>query len=162
MKHTICTLALALAMGIDVTEADACTDADGDGHCSIETGGIDCADRDPNRYPGNPEICDADDHDEDCDYGTFGFRDVDGDGRGDHRCCNRTGPAGHPKTRYTCGDDCDDFQVAIVPGAQVCDFSDPKLKRILICRGGHEPWEGELCAEPMTCAPQPNHTGVCR
>ena len=45
-------------------------------HC----GGNDCDDRDPNRFPGNPEVCDPRGIDEDCDPKTVGEVDKDGDG----------------------------------------------------------------------------------
>jgi hypothetical protein len=63
-------------------------DADGDGADSIACGGTDCDDSDPNRFPGNIEVCDADDHDEDCDPRTFGSKDTDGDGYIDRACVN--------------------------------------------------------------------------
>ncbi|MCZ7683146.1 MAG: hypothetical protein M5U28_31805 [Sandaracinaceae bacterium] len=50
----------------------ATPDADGDGHAQLACAGDDCADDDADRFPGNSEVCDADDHDEDCDPGTFG------------------------------------------------------------------------------------------
>jgi hypothetical protein len=50
-----------------------CTDNDGDGHLAMSCGGDDCDDNDSNRYPGNVEINDAADHDEDCDVNTHGF-----------------------------------------------------------------------------------------
>lgn len=44
-------------------------DADGDGRISIACeGGDDGDDTDPNRYPGNLEVCDVLDYDEDCDF----------------------------------------------------------------------------------------------
>lgn len=63
-------------------------DGDGDGVASIDCGGSDCDDSDPNRFPGNVEVCDEDGHDEDCDPRTFGTRDSDGDGHIDMRCKN--------------------------------------------------------------------------
>jgi len=53
-----------------------------------ECGGSDCDDANPSRAPGFPEVCDLDNVDEDCDPRTFGFRDGDGDGAADARCCN--------------------------------------------------------------------------
>lgn len=95
-------------------------DADGDGHDALGCGGDDCDDGDPNRYPGNVEVCDAEDHDEDCDPTTFGFRDGDSDTFPDATCCNldESGAA-------TCGDDCDDAQPAAHPSeAETCDGVD--------------------------------------
>jgi hypothetical protein len=47
-------------------------DRDKDGHASIETGGDDCDDEDANNFPGNLEIWDAADHNEDCNVKTHG------------------------------------------------------------------------------------------
>src|SRR5690242_10581707 len=51
-----------------------CKDADG------EPFGLDCDDHDALRFPGNIEICDEANHDEDCDPHTNGEKDSDGDG----------------------------------------------------------------------------------
>ncbi|MCB9616600.1 MAG: hypothetical protein H6722_29545 [Sandaracinus sp.] len=92
-----------------------CVDTDGDGAGAVECGGDDCDDTDPDRYPGNHEVCDAEGHDEDCDPTTFGDRDVDGDGYVSFLCCN--GEA--------CGSDCDDTRRATNPGVpEVCDEID--------------------------------------
>ena len=95
-------------------------DADGDGHGIAECGGDDCDDGDANRYPGNTEVCDADNHDEDCDPRTYGVRDNDGDGEPDDRCCNfeESGEA-------YCGTDCDDVRAGVNPRVpEVCDELD--------------------------------------
>ncbi|GHE40646.1 putative metal-binding motif-containing protein [Vulcaniibacterium thermophilum] len=63
-------------------------DRDGDGAASILSGGDDCDDEDPRRFPGNVEVCDANGFDEDCDFGTGGARDVDRDGHTDAMCFN--------------------------------------------------------------------------
>ena len=60
-------------------------DADGDGVDSVACGGDDCDDNDPNRYPGNIEVCNEG-RDEDCDMTTGGNSDSDGDGFADWTC----------------------------------------------------------------------------
>src|SRR5262249_15260561 len=95
-------------------------DADADRHRPLDCGRDDCDDEDPNRYPGNHEVCDATGHDEDCDSGTFGFRDDDGDGDPDQRCCN-TGAGGV----MTCGTDCNDMRPGVSSTAtETCDMLD--------------------------------------
>ena len=102
-------------------------DEDGDGHadgsCEDEDGnplGDDCDDSDPLRYPGNQEICDPDNRDEDCDPTTFGNLDSDGDGFIDAACCNEDEDG-----ELNCGDDCDDRKPNVNPAAsEVCDFLD--------------------------------------
>lgn len=86
-------------------------DCDGDGHVSGASGGDDCDDNDPRRYPGNNEV--ADNKDDDCDAATFGFRDEDNDGAVAWDVYN-TAANGQ---RYG-GDDCDDRQAQIRPTAQ--------------------------------------------
>ncbi|MBK6580764.1 MAG: hypothetical protein IPG17_32370 [Sandaracinaceae bacterium] len=95
-------------------------DADDDGHRAMVCGGDDCDDSDRVRFPGNTEVCDVEDRDEDCDPTTFGFRDQDGDGVADATCCN-DGPGG----AQTCGRDCDDAAPGISPtGTEACDGLD--------------------------------------
>ncbi|MEO0398549.1 MAG: putative metal-binding motif-containing protein [Pseudomonadota bacterium] len=57
-----------------------CADADGDGSQDAACGGDDCDDNNPNRYPGNVEVCDVYGIDEDCDPRTWGEVDRDDDG----------------------------------------------------------------------------------
>ncbi len=99
---------------------DTCVDADEDGELSIECGGGDCDDSDPARYPGNTEICDAMNRDEDCDPRTFGFRDSDGDGAPDALCCNVDADGAE-----MCGTDCNDANAAVGGTAiEACDSLD--------------------------------------
>ncbi len=74
-----------------ITDCSVAADRDGDGVDGIACGGSDCDDTDPNRFPGNTEVCDEEGHDEDCDPLTFGSRDSDGDGYVDMLCFNYGG-----------------------------------------------------------------------
>jgi alpha-tubulin suppressor-like RCC1 family protein len=97
-------------------------DADADGRADVtcldaqgDPFGDDCDDNDRNRYPGNVEVCDEADHDEDCDLTTYGRVDADLDGFDSGRCCNGA----------TCGPDCDDLRGAVTPLAtEACDGFD--------------------------------------
>ncbi len=95
-------------------------DGDGSGDASCVDGegnplGADCNDDDPLTFPGNPEVCDFEGHDEDCDPETIGRRDVDGDGFTDAVCCNGD----------LCGTDCDDLRANTNPATtEVCDRVD--------------------------------------
>ncbi len=92
-----------------------CADADGDGARDASCGGRDCDDSDPERFPGNLEVCDVDGFDEDCDPRTFGVRDLDGDGVPDETCCNGD----------VCGSDCDDARAGVNPLVpEVCNGID--------------------------------------
>jgi hypothetical protein len=99
------------------TQCEISGDADGDGADSPDCGGPDCDDSDPRRFPGATEICDGANLDEDCDLGTFGIRDADGDTHPDALCCNIASD-GTPG----CGSDCDDARPGSNPDVpEVCD-----------------------------------------
>ena len=103
------------AEGRCVTMCPITEDADGDGARATECGGDDCDDADPERFPGNAEVCDPEGHDEDCDPSTVGERDADGDGAIDALCCNGE----------RCGPDCDDGSAAVSPTSiEVCNGTD--------------------------------------
>lgn len=141
------------------------TDCDGDGHHASHHGGDDCHDGDAARFPGNVEVADSDNHDEDCDPFTYGSLDEDGDGHHSNAACNYLQDG-----RLHCGTDCDDANYAIVPGAQMCLDE----REIRTCRkSAFRPyasgdqvgwdngyWQTSVCENG--CAAQPNGTGICR
>ncbi|MEZ4340398.1 MAG: putative metal-binding motif-containing protein [Sandaracinaceae bacterium] len=104
-------------------------DRDGDGHQSTACGGNDCDDDDDRRYGGNTEICDGS-HDEDCDDTTVAGDDgdADGDGYTSGTCCNGA----------VCGDDCDDGDRSVFPGARE------------LCNGGDDDCNGTVDDEGAT------------
>lgn len=98
-------------------------DDDGDGSSNL----VDCAPRDPQNFPGNTEVCDG--RDNDCnglvDDGLIQtwYVDIDQDGFGDPA---RTVTSCYPQPGLVLvGDDCDDVQADIHPGAlERCDDKD--------------------------------------
>ena len=90
--------------------SSAARDADGDGHLALMHGGDDCDDNDADRFPGNVEVRDPGNKDEDCDPTTFGYVDQDGDGFADALACNVM-----PNGDMNCGRDCDDSKPWVHP-----------------------------------------------
>ncbi|MBX7191882.1 MAG: putative metal-binding motif-containing protein [Sandaracinaceae bacterium] len=148
-------------------DSDVCThvapDMDGDGYgdadCLDRRGvptGEDCDDTDVHRAPGNVEVCDAANLDEDCNLATRGNRDDDGDGFEDHLCCNPI-PVG--SLALNCGNDCDDGEDGVRPAAQeLCDGVDNNCNAVIdegcICTPGTTrpcPRAGECAAGVETC-----------
>lgn len=104
----IITLFLALSFPSQGTAQDR----DGDSHIAVSAGGDDCDDTDTNRFPGNTEVADRNDHDEDCDPTTFAALgdDKDNDGSFPSWACNEAGDG-----TLNCGRDCDDTDPTINP-----------------------------------------------
>lgn len=107
-----------------------CQDRDGDGRQDAACGGDDCDDDDPDRYPGNVEVCDSAGHDEDCDPNTLGS-DMDMDGYVDEACCNLRSDGA-----LRCGADCDDASADINP------------ESVDSCGGGDQDCDGDIDEEP--------------
>ncbi|MCZ7684148.1 MAG: putative metal-binding motif-containing protein [Sandaracinaceae bacterium] len=161
--------------------ADPDRDRDGyfDPACGTGERYNDCDDDDPLRNPGEREVCDPNDVDEDCDPCTVGG-DADSDGYVNARCCNAVGPlipsACEDGTlvltaRGICGTDCVDTNAAIHPGAEeVCngldddcdgwsDSSEPTLVYADLDRDGHgdrSPGAATLSA----CVPPTGYSGT--
>jgi hypothetical protein len=103
-----------------LTACEVDPDADDDGHDAIECGGDDCDDGDARRAPGNVEVCDDENVDEDCDPTTVGDLDFDGDGFISDACCNL-----RPDGILRCGNDCNDLLRSVNPGAvETCNLID--------------------------------------
>jgi hypothetical protein len=101
-----------------------CIDADGDG---VNTCDADCDDADPDRFPGNPEVCDGKDND--CDTVIDSGLDGDGDGVDDlcDNCPSASNSTQADNDNDGFGDACDDCPVdpnKIAPGACGCGFAD--------------------------------------
>lgn len=159
---------------------EATPDRDNDGHRAYECGGTDCDDDDQNRYPGNPEVCDAAGHDEDCDPRTVGNKDDDHDGFADASCRNvvrlistkglylAPPSVAAPTYVFYGGTDCDDNDARVGPHTQVCTAGGiracspvPKPAAYPSATPVQFEWQYFTCAAGQSCVPQPNGSGVC-
>jgi len=142
-------------------------DADGDGFLSIPlmvgpdgiSDGNDCDDGDPARFPGNTEVCDAYNHDEDCDPNTNGGGDADHDSQFDAACCNVLASGAK-----SCGTDCDDKNPALALAAKRClPNGQMELCTVDNSGGGRSTsWVTRPCGAGSVCVPQPDGTGICQ
>ena len=120
-----------LALNAVYWGADAlCDDVDGDGYPDVACGGDDCDDADPAINPAADELCNG--LDDDCDGDVdeddaidplTWYLDADGDGYGELSVVEEA--CDPPVDHVDNGDDCDDGDAAVHPGAaEVCDGLD--------------------------------------
>jgi len=123
-------------------------DADGDGVCFQ----FDCDDYDVGRFPGNPEVCDLGNVDEDCNSSTYGD-DMDGDGFVSGTCCNV-----QPGGGLECGYDCDDQHSNVKPGVlESCNHVDDDCNGVIddgVSQQGYRDQDGDgfgdtSCSKPV-------------
>lgn len=152
---------------LTMCEVDA--DADDDGVDAVECGGLDCDDSNPDAYPGQQEVCDDHDVDEDCDPSTFGSLDADGDGKVSGECCN-LGDMG-----LNCGDDCDDAHAGVDVGdwahctecgascgvQQACEAGAcVPARRVFVSSTKHTANLGGLAGADATCQARANEAAL--
>ncbi|MEM9074036.1 MAG: putative metal-binding motif-containing protein [Myxococcota bacterium] len=124
-------------------------DVDGDGSISMDCGGPDCNDDNPNQAPGLMEVCDAEGIDEDCDPTTVGTpaNDRDGDGEVSSVCCNLDAEGA-----LSCGLDCNDLDGDVnSSGEEVCNGLDDDCDGMVdetVLVEGYADTDGDLHGDP--------------
>jgi len=151
---------------------DTASDADGDGFvsslCCSGPGrcGSDCDDSVAISYPRAIELCDG--RDNDCDgvvddgVDVMLYPDTDRDGYGSSASgAGRLGCPGTPGFSVL-GNDCDDRNAGMVPGAFRCESTGQLTGSLLLCDSATGTYLKLACAAQGLCYPQPNSTGICR
>nr|WP_249351451.1 MopE-related protein [Corallococcus exiguus] len=152
---------------LDVSQSDA----DGDGHPSIATGGTDCDDADAAIHPGAAEQCDGVDNncvdgEADAPGMRTWFLDRDGDGYGEavSACVEPSG------TLVGQGGDCDELDPSVHPGQSEfrcddrddnCDgANDEGLPTPTWYRDSDGDGYGDVTQAVSRCAPPPGHVAL--
>ena len=147
-------------------------DKDGDGEvsnacCNPDAGGLlqcgtDCDDANSAVYSSATEVCNGKDEncngtvDEEVTVTSYADGDSDGYGAGApvQKCAGTTGFS-------ILGNDCDDTNAAITPGAMRCNLATPQNPNDVETCTSAGTFKGSVCSGVEQCKPQPNGTGVC-
>ncbi len=137
-------------------DSRCCNDEPGSGsYC-----GNDCADNLAEVHPGLAEVCNGLDDNCNADVDeavtVAVYPDADGDGHGAGAALDACADsAGYSPL----GNDCDDTNAALLPGAMRC--TGVGLSKVEIC-GADGAWTETFCGANEECIAQPNGTGVCQ
>ena len=164
-----CTWNADNAVLVENLYAGLCTDTkdvDADGFVDARCGGEDCDDKDPDSFPGAPELCDG--VDQDCD-GLLPVDEADADEDGLFACgdCDDADPAvGAPATWYQDLDGDGDgtllgtteactWPEGFSANSSDCDDADPTRHQgaLEICDGDDEDCDGQVDEEDAVDAP---------
>jgi len=112
----------------DMDQPDGCTDEDGDGYCSIKTGGEDCNDNDSDIHPDADEVC-GDLIDQNCDGVDLKCEDCDNgeDDDGDTLIDCADEDCEDDPVCIECVDEDEDGYCSIPSGGDDCADDDPDI-----------------------------------